>query len=113
MRERLNKHRIKISEMEAGAEEMEREIKKIEEEQLGFLARSAANSLTGGMEEIFELLRELRAKPKNETSELDGMTSGTADNATTAPDYQKTNENKEGITIDDVNETELTEETET
>jgi uncharacterized membrane-anchored protein YhcB (DUF1043 family) len=64
MRERLAKHRQKLVEMEAQAVEMEQEIKRAEEGQLGYLARSAANSLTGGMEEVFELLRSLRAKPE-------------------------------------------------
>jgi len=67
MRERLTKHRQKLVEMEAQAVEMEQDIKRAEEGQLGYLARSAANSLTGGMEEVFELLRSLRAKPENNT----------------------------------------------
>lgn len=62
MRERLSRQRSKIVEFEAQAAEMEKEIKRVEKEQLGYLARSAANTLTGGMEEVFELLRSLRAK---------------------------------------------------
>ena len=63
MRARLVKHRTKIADMETQAAEMEKEIKKAEEEQLGYLARSAANTLSGGMDEVFELLRGLRIKP--------------------------------------------------
>lgn len=64
MRERLAKQRQKIAEIEAEAADAEQEIKKAEEEQLGYLARSAASTLSGGMDEVFELLRGLRAKPE-------------------------------------------------
>ena len=99
LRERLVNHRQKITEMEAQAAEMEREIKKAEEEQLGYLARSAANSLSGGMEEIFELLRSLRAKPGSET-----VISNTV--------KSEINEKKEDETVDDFDEIEQTDETE-
>jgi len=68
MRERLTKHRLRMTEMEAQTVEMEQEIKRAEEEQLGYLARSAANNLTGGMDEIFELLRGLREREKLNTN---------------------------------------------
>ena len=61
MRNRLAKHRAKITELEAQASTMEKEITAAEDEQLGYLARSVANTLSGGMEEIFEMLRGLRA----------------------------------------------------
>ena len=102
MRGRLTKHRQKIIEMEAQAAEMEQEIKKAEEEQLGYLARSAANSLSGGMEEIFELLRGLRAKP-----EIGGV-NNTANIATTEP-HKNIDEDKEDETVDDTDETDDTE----
>ena len=63
LRERLAKHRGKIAEMEAQALSMEQEIKAAEDEQLGFLARSVANTLSGGMEEVFAILQGLKAKP--------------------------------------------------
>ena len=63
LRNRLTKHREKIAELEAQAATMEREIISAEDEQLGYLARSVANNLSGGMEEIFEMLRSLRANP--------------------------------------------------
>ena len=69
MRERLIKQREKIAEMEAQAAEMEKEIKKAEEEQLSYLARLAASTLSGGMDELFELLRVLRANPGNAANE--------------------------------------------
>lgn len=97
LRERLVRHRQKIIEMEAQAAEMEREIKKAEEEQLGYLARSAAISLSGGMEEIFELLRSLRAKPD---------TGAVTDNSAIPGNQQNLNENKEDETVDDTDETE-------
>ena len=62
MREKLIKHRNKITELQAETAVIEQEIKKAEEEQLGYLARSAANMLSGGMDDVFELLRALRAK---------------------------------------------------
>jgi len=51
--------------METQALAMEQEIKAAEDEQLGYLARSVANTLTGGMEEIFELLHNMKATPNN------------------------------------------------
>lgn len=106
MRERLIKHRRKITELETQAAEMEQEIKKAEEEQLGYLARSAANSLSGGMEEIFELLRGLHSKPDKET----------AANETERPPrhelHQNSDEKKEGETADDTLETDNADESE-
>jgi len=103
MRERLTKHRQKIIEMEAQSAEMEQEIKKAEEEQLGYLARSAANSLSGGMEEIFELLRGLRTKPETGVSVGNSAQSG---------NHKNSYENKEGETVDSIDETDKTNETE-
>ena len=72
--------------METQALAMEQEIKAAEDEQLGYLARSVANTLTGGMEEIFELLRNMKTN------------SGTAaDKIKTPPSV---NSDKEGETID-------------
>ena len=51
--------------MEAQAAEMEQEIKAAEDEQLGYLARSIANTLSGGMDEVFAILQSLKAKPNN------------------------------------------------
>jgi len=102
MRGRLAKHRQKIIEMEAQAAEMEQEIKKAEEEQLGYLARSAANSLSGGMEEIFELLRGLRAKPET------GGVNNTANIEAPEP-HKNIVEDKEDETVDDTDETDDTE----
>lgn len=65
LRGRLAKHRSIIAEHEAAALVIEREIVEAEKEQLSLLARSAANTLSGGMEEIFEILRGLRAKPES------------------------------------------------
>jgi DNA-binding protein H-NS len=92
MREKLAQHREKISEMEARAAEMEKEIQQAEEEQLSYLARLAANTLSGGMDELFEVLKGLRANP------------GSAANANpkTKKDYV---ENKEGETVYGFNET--------
>ena len=87
MRDKLAKHRQKIAELEAQAAEMAQEIKKAEEEQLGYLARSAAGNLLGGMDEVFELLRSLQAKSDNDNFEA----------------------NKEGKIIDKMYETEETE----
>jgi len=87
LRERLEKHRSKIAEMETQALAMEQEIKAAEDEQLGYLARSVANTLSGGMEEIFELLRGM--KTNNGTA---------ADKAKTPPPQQ--NSDKEGETLD-------------
>ena len=89
MREKLEKQRDKISEMEAQAAEMEKEIKKAEEEQLGYLARLAANTLSGGMDELFEVLKGLRANPGNAAKNFD--------------------ENEEGETVYEFNETDETE----
>ena len=64
-RARLARQQAKIAEMQALAAEIEKEIQAAEDEQLGYLARSVANNLSGGMEELFEILRGLRAKPAN------------------------------------------------
>ena len=107
MRERLTKQRMKIAEMEAQAAEMEKEIKRAEEEQLGYLARSAANHLTGGMDELFELLRGLRVKPNSGETPVN-----TASAANTVPPGNITNsdEIKEGETVYELDETDETEE---
>ena len=86
LRERLAKHRSKIAEMETQAVAMEQEIKAAEDEQLGYLARSVANTLYGGMEEIFELLRNMKTS------------NGTAADKTKMP--PPTTSNKEGDTVD-------------
>ena len=65
LREQLAKQRSKVAEMETQAVAMEQEIQKAEDEQLGYLARSVANTLSGGIEEIFELLRNLKTQPDN------------------------------------------------
>ena len=88
LKERLAKHRSKIAEMETQALAMEQEIKAAEDEQLGYLARSVANTLSGGMEEIFELLRNMKATPNNGKA---------ADKTKTPPSV---NSDKEGETID-------------
>ena len=87
LRERLAKHRSKIAEMETQALAMEQEIKAAEDEQLGYLARSVANTLTGGMEEIFELLRNMKTNNVK-----------AADKTKTPPSQQ--NSDKEGETLD-------------
>ena len=102
MRERLDKHRRKIAEMQAQTAEMEQDIKKAEEEQLGYLARSAANNLTGGMDEVFELLRGLQSK------------TDIGNNASANPKPEPQNnldKNKEGETVDNTDETDITDET--
>ena len=102
MRERLDKHRRKITEMQAQTTEMEQDIKKAEEEQLGYLARSAANNLTGGMEEVFELLRGLQSKAET----------GNAASANPKPEPQNNlDEYKEGETVDGTSEADITDET--
>ena len=105
MRERLKKHRIKIVEMEAQAAEMEKEIKIAEEEQLGYLARSAANMLSGGMEEVFELLRGLKLKPETDTAAKNPANTANPGN------HKNSDEIKEGETVDEPDETDETEET--
>ena len=67
MRDKLAKQKQKIAELEANGAEMERGIKQAEDEQLGYLARSAANTLSGGMDEVFEILRNLQAKKEGES----------------------------------------------
>jgi len=102
MRERLDKHRRKITEMQAQTAEMEQDIKKAEEEQLGYLARSVASSLTGGMDEVFELLRGLQSKTYT----------GNAVSVNHKPEPQKNlDEYKEGETVDGTSETDITDET--
>ena len=88
MRGKLAKQREKISELEAQAVEIERDIKKAEEEQLVYLARTAASNLSGGIDEVSELLRGLREKHDNPTN---------------------FDESKEGEIIDKMYETEETE----
>ena len=100
MRERLIKQGKKVNREQTVYAEMEREIKKAEDEHLGYLARSAANNLSGGMDELFELLRDLRTKPAYNGAD------GTA--ATAAPP-KNSNETKEGVTVDDTDETDETE----
>jgi len=100
MRERLAKQRLKVAEEEAKAAEIEKEIKKAEEEQLGYLARSAANSLSGGMEELFALLRDIKNNPG----------AASVNSAASVPEI-KSDENKEGETVDD--DTDETEEANT
>jgi uncharacterized coiled-coil protein SlyX len=95
LRERLTKHRLKISEMEAQATEMEKEIKKAEEEQLGYLVRSVASTLSGGIDEVFEILRGLKTKPGNVSA-----------NAVKPDNPNKSDEIKEGETVDGTDETE-------
>ena len=104
MRERLAKHRQKVAEMEAHSAEMEQEIKKAEEEQLGYLARSAANTLSGGMEEVFELLRSLRTKTDTGNAAITEKSENLATNT-------NFDENKEEETVDD-DETDETEDSE-
>ena len=107
MRERLKKQRTKIVEMEAQAVEMEKEIKKAEEEQLGYLARSAANMLSGGMEDVFELLRSLRVSNNGAIPDTFANTTTTA----TPGNITKSDEVKEGETVYENDETDETEET--
>jgi uncharacterized coiled-coil protein SlyX len=92
MREKLARQREKIAEMETQAAETEKEIQKAEEEQLGYLSRLAANALSGGMDELFELLRGMRANADNTANA----------NPKTQKDYD---ENKEGETVYGFNET--------
>ena len=108
MRERLAKHRKKIVEMEAYAAEMEKEIKKAEEEQLGYLARSAANNLSGGMDELFELLRSLRIKPNNGEMPVTAANTVSTENP---GNTIKFDEIKEGEAVYEHDETDETEET--
>jgi hypothetical protein len=103
MRERLNKHRQKIAELEAQAVEMEQEVENTEDELLGVLARSAANSMSGGMGEIFEILRGLLMKPE---------TSAVSDDAVKFDNYKNYDENKESDSVDDTDEMEDTDESE-
>ena len=105
MRARLVKHRTKIASLEAQAAEMENDIKKAEEEQLGYLARSAANMLSGGMDEVFELLRNLRMKPdaggfSENGSTASGSNSGAVDEVDNPSDNQENLENGHGSKIE-------------
>jgi len=113
------KHRKKIAELEAIAAEMEQEIKQAEEEQLAYLARSAANTLSGGMDEVFELLRGLRAKPNQGVTAVAPTTPETpsVSDLSDTPDMQDTSNNpnpqnsdeiKEGEAFDETGETEET-----
>jgi uncharacterized coiled-coil protein SlyX len=100
LRERLSKQRLKISELEAQAVEMEKEIKRAEEEQLGYLVRSVAATLSGGIDEVFEILRGLKTKPDNTA------------NAVKPDNPKKSDEIKEGETVDGIDETDETEDAE-
>ena len=110
MRERLKKQREKVSELEAQAAETEKEIKKAEEEQLGYLARSAANTLSGGMEDVFKFLRSLRVKPNDaEPPGVSATPNSNIANIIIPGETKKSDENKEGETIyefDEMGETE-------
>jgi len=90
LRERLAKHRGKIAEMEAQATEMEQEINAAEDEQLGYLARAVANTLSGGMEEVFAILQGLKTKP----------TSGAIAKTHADPTHFESDEDKEGETVE-------------
>ena len=68
LRSRLAKQRGKIAEMEAQALELEQAIRLAEDEQLGYLARSVANTLSGGMEELLDMLRGLRGNQTKGTA---------------------------------------------
>ena len=105
MRTRLVKHRTKIADLEAQAAEMENDIKKAEEEQLGYLARSAANMLSGGMDEVFELLRSLRMKPdtgglSENGSAASGSNSGAVDEVDNPSDNRENLETEYGSKIE-------------
>ena len=137
MRERLERQRLKIAELEAQAAEMEAEIKKAEEEQLGYLARFAANNLSGGIDEVFEMLRSLQMKPNANGQTVDAanganiaragstadtatsaVNSSAADDNTTTPNtatqynHKNYDENKEGETDYDGNGIEASNESE-
>ena len=99
MRMRLTKQRGKIAEMEAEALQTEQAIMLAEDEQLGYLARSVANTLSGGMEEIFDLLRGLRASPNK------GASAGNANKPNAAKPLNSGND-KEGEAVDKTGETE-------
>ena len=104
MRERLDNYRRKIAEMQAQTVEIEQAIKKVEEEQLAYIARSVANNLTGGMDEVFEILRSLQ--PKADT--------GNNANAAPNPNHNELqsnfDQNKEGEPVDYEYKTDITEE---
>ena len=99
LRSRLAKQRGKIAEMEAEALQMEQAITRAEDEQLGYLARSVANTLSGGMEEIFDLLRGLRSNPNK------GAAVGNANKPNAAKPLNSGND-KEGEAVDKTGETE-------
>jgi len=87
LRNKLAKQREKIAELGAQATETEQEIKKSEEEQLGYLARYAANAMSGGIDEVFELLRGLsQAKTEN---------------------HENFEQDKEGEIVDEIEENEV------
>jgi len=108
MRSKLAKHRKKIAELEAVAVEMEQEIKQAEEEQLAYLARSAANTLSGGMDEVFELLRSLRVKPNQGVTVVTPETSDIP-NTFNDHNFHESQENKEGEAFDGTGETQQNE----
>ena len=68
MRDKLANQREKISELETQAAKMEQELKKAEHEQLGYLAKAAADVLDGGMAAVIEVLQKLAQSPDNPTN---------------------------------------------
>ena len=104
MRQRLAKHQNKIADMQAQAVEMEQEIKNAEDEHLGYLARSVANTLSGGMDEVFELLQELRSRP-NKPNNSTNIPSA----PTTAENYINNERNGEVVSLDSADDKSKTE----
>jgi len=92
LKERLAKHRSKMAEMEAQALAMEQEIRAAEDEQLGYLARAVANTLSGGMDDVFAILQGLKVNPNNGTA--------AAEKPKITPPPQNINKDKEGETVD-------------
>ena len=90
-RAKLAKQRAKIAEMEATAAAIEQEIQAAEGEQLGYLARSIANTLEGGMEQLFDILLDLRKNPAKANQY--------------AANLPTIIEEKEGEVVDETNET--------
>jgi uncharacterized membrane-anchored protein YhcB (DUF1043 family) len=65
MREKLAKHQQKIVELKAQSIEIEDELEKAEGELSGHLVRFAANNMSGGIDEVYEFLRNLGGKSEN------------------------------------------------